>query len=132
MPCVPTMVSVSPDCISNTAVVSWSASKGAVQYSVSAWSSQGNATCRSSDLNCTLNITCGSNYTLAVKAIHGNCSSPPSETLTFSSGNTWRTSFCIHTKIKNSVMLIWPFGSKLSSRRCKCHEWIQVMAGMNE
>ena len=105
VPCVPINISVAPDCVSNTAHVSWSASKGAAQYSVSAWSSKGNVTCQSSGLNCTLNITCGSSYTVAVKAINGNCSSDQSQPLTFSSGKTWKILLRIPTRNNCNVML---------------------------
>ena len=95
MPCIATNISVAPGCINNSADVSWSGPKGAVQYHVSASSSQNNATCNSSELHCTLtSIMCGTTYTVNVKAFNGDCSSEPSLALTFSSGRRWRT---IHT-----------------------------------
>ena len=95
MPCIATNISVAPGCINNSADVSWSGPKGAVQYHVSASSSQNNATCNSSELHCTLTrIMCGTTYTVNVKAFNGDCSSEPSLALTFSSGMRWRT---IHT-----------------------------------
>ena len=115
MPCVPANILVSlsvssTPCLYNTAVVSWNASQGAVQYSVSAWSSRGNATCRSSDLHCTLNVTCGSNYTVEVTAINGNCSSPPSERQTFSSASGSVESIILYThqiqRLCNAVRML--------------------------
>uniref|UniRef100_A0A7N6FH25 Fibronectin type-III domain-containing protein n=1 Tax=Anabas testudineus TaxID=64144 RepID=A0A7N6FH25_ANATE len=78
VPCVPTNISLVMNCVSNTAAVSWSASRGALHYSVTAHSFYGNASCQSSDLSCTLyNLTCGSQYTVQVVAIGENCSSIP-------------------------------------------------------
>ena len=90
MPCIATNISVAPGCISNSTVVSWSGPKGAVQYYVSASSSQNNATCLSSELHCTLtSLMCGTTYSVDVKAVNGDCSSEPSLALTFSSGMRW-------------------------------------------
>ncbi|XP_069013286.1 fibronectin type III domain-containing protein 7-like [Embiotoca jacksoni] len=87
VPCVPTNVSVLMDCANNTAVVSWSASPGAVQYSVTAHSSHSNTSCQTLDLSCNLNsLTCGSSYTVQVVAVDDNCSSVPSQALIFKSG----------------------------------------------
>ncbi|XP_074545118.1 uncharacterized protein LOC141804545 [Halichoeres trimaculatus] len=85
-PCVPTNVSVLMDCSSNSAVVSWSPSRGAVKYSVIAFSSHSNVSCMSSNLNCTLdNLTCGSSYTVEVVAMADNCSSVRSQAVMFNS-----------------------------------------------
>lgn len=87
VPCVPTNVSVVMDCANNIAVVSWSASRGAVQYSVTARGSHSNDSCQTSGLNCSLNsLTCGSQYTVEVVAISDNCSSIPSQAVLFKSG----------------------------------------------
>uniref|UniRef100_A0A3B4UWS1 Fibronectin type-III domain-containing protein n=1 Tax=Seriola dumerili TaxID=41447 RepID=A0A3B4UWS1_SERDU len=86
VPCAPTNVSVVMDCANNTAVVSWSASRGALQYSVTARSSHGNVSCETFDLNCSLdNLTCGSRYTVEVVAMDDSCSSIPSEALILNS-----------------------------------------------
>ncbi|XP_071348392.1 LOW QUALITY PROTEIN: pneumococcal serine-rich repeat protein-like [Trachinotus anak] len=80
VPCAPTDVSVVMDCANNTAVVSWSASRGALQYSVTARSSHSNVSCHTSDLNCSLdNLTCGSRYSVQVVAIDDSCSSVPTQ-----------------------------------------------------
>ncbi|KAK5919428.1 hypothetical protein CgunFtcFv8_023324 [Champsocephalus gunnari] len=88
VPCVPTNVSVVMDCDNNTAVVSWTASQGAVpvQYSLMAHSSHNNVSCQTSSLNCSLdNITCGNSYSVQVVAMDDNCSSIPSQALVFNS-----------------------------------------------
>ncbi|XP_008280490.1 mucin-19 [Stegastes partitus] len=87
VPCVPTNVLVVMDCANNTAAVSWSASRGAVQYSVTALGSHSNDSCQSSGLSCSLrNLTCGSSYTVQVVAMDDDCSSIPSQALVFNSG----------------------------------------------
>uniref|UniRef100_A0A3Q3FC03 Fibronectin type-III domain-containing protein n=1 Tax=Labrus bergylta TaxID=56723 RepID=A0A3Q3FC03_9LABR len=76
------------DCENNTAVMSWSASRGAVKYSVTAIGRHNNVSCLSSDLSCSLgNLTCGSRYTAQVAAMDDNCSSIPSQAVMFNSGN---------------------------------------------
>uniref|UniRef100_A0A3B3IE65 Fibronectin type-III domain-containing protein n=2 Tax=Oryzias latipes TaxID=8090 RepID=A0A3B3IE65_ORYLA len=86
VPCSPTNVSVFLDCPNNSAVVSWSASRGAVQYSVTAISSHLNDSCQTSGLTCRLSLACGSLYTVQVVAMDDNCSSIPSSPVAFSSG----------------------------------------------
>ncbi|XP_030607408.1 fibronectin type III domain-containing protein 7-like [Archocentrus centrarchus] len=86
VPCVPTNVSVVMDCANNTAVVSWSPSQGAVEYSVMAHSAHCNDSCQTSGLSCSLsNLTCGSRYTVQVVAMDDSCSSVPSQALLFGS-----------------------------------------------
>ncbi|KAM4552488.1 fibronectin-like isoform 2-T2 [Odontesthes bonariensis] len=87
VPCVPTNVSVVMDCANNSAVVSWSASRGAVQYSVMALSSHSNDSCQTSDLSCSLtSLTCGNSYAVQVVAVDESCSSVLSQVLVFNSG----------------------------------------------
>ena len=88
MPCVPTDVDVEIDCSDNEALVSWSASDGALSYKVSAQSKQGHMSiCESTDLMCTLtNLTCGQLYSVQVVAQDDICSSLPSPATTFNSG----------------------------------------------
>ncbi|TMS09781.1 Fibronectin type III domain-containing protein 7 [Larimichthys crocea] len=88
VPCVPTNVLVVVNCANNTAVVSWSASRGAVQYSVRALSNHGNDSCQTSDLSCSLdNLTCGTSYSVQVAAMDDNCSSIFSQAVTFNSAS---------------------------------------------
>ncbi|XP_058478916.1 mucin-4-like [Solea solea] len=78
-PCVPTNVTVVRDCVNNTALVSWSASRGALQYSVTARCSNGTVSYQTSDLSYNLdNLACGSSYTIQVLAMDDRCSSAPS------------------------------------------------------
>ncbi|CAJ1072098.1 unnamed protein product%2C partial [Xyrichtys novacula] len=86
VPCVPTNVSVLMDCDHNTASVSWSPSRGAVQYYVTAHSSHGNISRQTSDHSYSLNnLACGSQYTVQVVAMDDNCSSVPSQAVLFNS-----------------------------------------------
>ncbi|XP_034531079.1 uncharacterized protein LOC117806306 [Notolabrus celidotus] len=80
VPCVPTDVDVKIDCSTNEAVVSWTASEGALSYKVSAQSRQGDTlVCESTTLMCTLtNLTCGQSYSIQVVAEDEICSSLPS------------------------------------------------------
>ncbi|XP_033507400.2 uncharacterized protein LOC117272533 [Epinephelus lanceolatus] len=86
VPCAPTNVSAVMDCANNTAVVSWSASRGAMQYSVTAHSSHSNISCQTSNLSCSLdNLMCGNRYSVQVVAMDDNCSSIPSQALILNS-----------------------------------------------
>uniref|UniRef100_A0A3B4UUE8 Fibronectin type-III domain-containing protein n=1 Tax=Seriola dumerili TaxID=41447 RepID=A0A3B4UUE8_SERDU len=86
-PCVPTDVEVTVDCSKNEALVSWSASDGALSYKVRAQSTQGDiSSCESTDLKCTLtNLTCGQSYSVQVVAQDDVCSSLPSPATKFTS-----------------------------------------------
>lgn len=90
MPCVPTDVVMEIDCANNRAVVSWSASDGALSYKVTAQSLQGaTSLCESAGLTCTLtNLTCGQSYSVQVVAEDDICSSLPSQATTFHSGKS--------------------------------------------
>ncbi|XP_028283268.1 fibronectin type III domain-containing protein 7-like [Parambassis ranga] len=112
VPCVPSNVSVVMDCANNIAVVSWSASRGAVQYSVTARGSHSNDSCQTSGLNCSLNsLTCGSQYTVEVVAISDSCSSIPSQAVLFKSGpcpphNVSAQISCV----SNDLLISWDVG----------------------
>ncbi|XP_068446237.1 uncharacterized protein [Clinocottus analis] len=86
-PCVPTDVAATTDCCKNQALVSWSASEGALSYKATAQSTQGAmATCESTNLTCTLtNLTCGQAYSVQVVAQDEICSSLPSSATQFNS-----------------------------------------------
>lgn len=87
VPCVPTNVSALTDCANNTALMSWSASRGAAQYLVTAHGSHSNDSCQTSDLSCSLdNLTCGNRYTVQVVAMDDICSTIPSQALILDSG----------------------------------------------
>lgn len=91
VPCVPTDVEVKMRCSKNQAVVSWSASEGALSYKVTAQSSEGAMLlCESATLMCTLtNLTCGQSYSVQVVAQDNSCSSLPSPPTNFSSGKAY-------------------------------------------
>ncbi|CAL8396350.1 unnamed protein product [Boreogadus saida] len=85
-PCPPTNVSSSMDCLSNIAVVTWSASAGAEYYTAAVTDWQGGATCMSSSEQCGMaNLGCGQNYTVTVTASRQNCPSEPSAPSTLQS-----------------------------------------------
>ncbi|KAM7379233.1 hypothetical protein PAMP_004798 [Pampus punctatissimus] len=109
VPCVPTSVSVELDCANNTAVVTWSASQGAVLYSVTAYSSHSNTSCQTSDLTCRLyNLTCGSRYTVYVVAIDDTCSSIPSQALVFNSAPCSFSGITAYPQCHNSsILVVW-------------------------
>ncbi|RVE73628.1 hypothetical protein OJAV_G00033020 [Oryzias javanicus] len=85
VPCVPADVEVKVNCSTNQAVVSWSASDGALSYKVVAESTQNNRTfCETTEQTCTLtNLTCGHPYSVQVVAEGKTCSSLPSQDVEF-------------------------------------------------
>lgn len=135
VPCVPTNVSVVMDCANNTAVVSWSASRGAVQYLVSAYGGQVNGTCQTSGLSCNLaSLTCGSHYAVYVVAMGDNCSSIPSQAVMYSSGNRCNTykqkrmkvwslvwSQMTHTQTWREFSWLWHYSSHLNLETLRIH-----------
>ncbi|TKS74220.1 Fibronectin type III domain-containing protein 7 [Collichthys lucidus] len=99
VPCIPTDVAVKLDCSTDQAFVSWSASKGALLYNVTALSTQGEIShCETSDQLCTLTkLVCGQSYSVQVVASDNICSSLPSPATHFN------TAPC--TPIPGSVVL---------------------------
>lgn len=83
------------DCSKNQALVSWSASEGALSYKVTAQSRQGAvSSCESTELMCILtNLTCGQSYAVQVVAQDDICSSLPSPATNFKSGRTYGWKF---------------------------------------
>lgn len=90
VPCVPADVEVKVNCSTSQAVVSWSASTGALSYKVVAENTQNDRTfCETAELTCTLtNLTCGYLYSVQVVAEGETCSSLPSQDVEFSPGRT--------------------------------------------
>ncbi|KAI3368520.1 hypothetical protein L3Q82_025527 [Scortum barcoo] len=112
VPCVPTDVKVKVDCSNNKAVVSWSASKGALSYKVSARSTQGDLSlCESREPTCTLtNLTCGQLYSVQVVAQDDICSSLPSPATKFKSVPcTPVIGSVVLDCLTNSALLDWNF-----------------------
>ncbi|PWA21255.1 hypothetical protein CCH79_00009504 [Gambusia affinis] len=87
VPCVPTDVRVTMNCSANEAVVSWSASDGALFYKVMAVSTQGaESNCATEETKCALTkLTCGHRYHVQVVAQDNICSSLPSPAVAFES-----------------------------------------------
>ncbi|XP_045905931.1 receptor-type tyrosine-protein phosphatase beta [Micropterus dolomieu] len=112
VPCVPTDVEVKMRCSKNQAVVSWSASEGALSYKVTAQSSEGAMLlCESATLMCTLtNLTCGQSYSVQVVAQDNSCSSLPSPPTNFSSVPcTPNIGSVVLDCYTNSVLLEWAY-----------------------
>ncbi|XP_065133048.2 uncharacterized protein fndc7rs1 [Paramisgurnus dabryanus] len=78
--CAPQNVSANVNCSSNTATVTWGSSQGAVLYSVTASSVNGQSVnCTSASTSCVLSpLTCGQRYTITVRAVGTNYSSDAS------------------------------------------------------
>lgn len=88
VPCVPLNVSVEMECGSGDAMVSWTATQGAVRYRAFALSNRGEAaTCESSAPHCAMqNLTCGVPYRVQVVSVGDNCTSLPSQAAEFHTG----------------------------------------------
>ncbi|XP_067454263.1 serine-rich adhesin for platelets [Thunnus thynnus] len=112
VPCVPTDVNVKMNCSKNQAHVSWSASRGALSYKVTAQSTQGAvSSCESTDPMCILtNLTCGQSYAVQVVAQDDICSSLPSPAAEFKSVPcTPKVGSVVVDCFTNSALLDWDF-----------------------
>ncbi|XP_027882788.1 uncharacterized protein fndc7b [Xiphophorus couchianus] len=112
VPCVPTDVRVTMNCSTNEAVVSWSASDGALFYKVIAVSTQGaESNCATEETKCALtNLTCGQRYHVQVVAQDNICSSLPSPAVAFESVPcTPNIGFVILDCYTNSALLEWMY-----------------------
>ncbi|KAJ3599685.1 hypothetical protein NHX12_033641 [Muraenolepis orangiensis] len=80
VPCPPTSISSSMDCLSNIAVVTWTASAGAEFYTAAVTGADGQSeSCLSGSEQCgTPNLECGRNYSVTVTASRLSCDSEPS------------------------------------------------------
>ncbi|XP_068096197.1 mucin-3B-like [Hyperolius riggenbachi] len=76
-PCVPGSVNTAMDCVSNSALVSWSQSSGALNYTPALIGPQGDRyNCSSQTTSCWVqNVPCGEDYTVAVVTQNEVCSS---------------------------------------------------------
>lgn len=88
VPCEPSVLAVDFDCETNSAVMSWNASEGAVEYFGCAQSIDGEMLyCNSTDSPCTLEgLECGKMYNFSVEASDGVCNSSFSAPLEAGSG----------------------------------------------
>lgn len=82
MPCKPSALTVDIDCETNSAMLSWGASEGAVEYFGCAQSMHRDALyCNSTVPSCTIEgMDCGDIYNFSVEASNGVCNgsfSPP-------------------------------------------------------
>ncbi|XP_073671225.1 uncharacterized protein [Paramisgurnus dabryanus] len=87
-PCPPQNVSANVNSSSNTATVTWGSSQGAVLYSVTASSVNGQSVnCTSASTSCVLSpLTCGQQYTITVRAVGTNYSSEASAPVQIQTG----------------------------------------------
>uniref|UniRef100_A0AAV2KVH4 Fibronectin type-III domain-containing protein n=1 Tax=Knipowitschia caucasica TaxID=637954 RepID=A0AAV2KVH4_KNICA len=82
-PCDPTDVTASLDCVSGVALVSWTASAGALSYTVLAQSNNHEARCGTDTTSCELpSLICGEAYAVIVLAADNTCNSSVLTTLT--------------------------------------------------
>lgn len=88
VPCTPNIGTGVLDCFTNSALLDWMYSEGALNYTATALSPSGHvSTCTSNFTNCELpELHCGQMYNLTVVASDGQCSSPPSSSLQLDSG----------------------------------------------
>ncbi|XP_067369826.1 mucin-3B [Channa argus] len=80
VPCKPNIDAAVLDCFTNSALLEWSQTEGALYYTSTARSSSGHvSTCNANITNCELeNLQCGQTYNVIVVASNEKCSSPPS------------------------------------------------------
>ncbi|XP_056895182.1 fibronectin-like isoform X2 [Takifugu flavidus] len=83
VPCKPVLNSVVLDCFTNSALLDWTNSENALNYTATAYSMNGHvATCSSNVTNCELlNLQCGQTYNVSAVATNEVCSSAPSTSL---------------------------------------------------
>ncbi|XP_026097187.1 fibronectin type III domain-containing protein 7-like [Carassius auratus] len=82
-PCVPLMLDVEMDCLSDSAWLTWEESEGVELYIATATDSDGfEYQCNSTDTQCTVEqLQCGRFYNFSVFASNSQCDSPVSNTL---------------------------------------------------
>lgn len=87
-PCEPSGLSVDLDCETNTAILSWDVSEGAVEYFGCAQSVDGDALyCDSTVSSCVIEgLECGDIYNFSVEASDGVCNSSFSVSLQAGAG----------------------------------------------
>ncbi len=87
-PCVPLMLDVEMDCLSDSAWLTWEESAGAELYIATATDSGGQEyQCNSTERQCTVEqLQCGRFYNFSVIASNSQCDSPMSNTLQTETG----------------------------------------------
>lgn len=96
-PCVPVDVQYTTKCPTTMALVTWSASGGAIDYHVSASAPGGlESHCNSSSTSCSLSgLDCGLSYNVQVVAVGQKCSSNGSSLVLLDTGNCYKL-FSVH------------------------------------
>lgn len=87
-PCVPLVLDVEMDCLSDSAWLTWEESAGAELYIATATDSDGEVyQCNSTEGQCTVEqLQCGRFYNFSVTASNIQCNSPMSNTLESETG----------------------------------------------
>lgn len=87
-PCVPLMLDVEMDCLSDSAWLTWEESAGTDLYIATATDSDGEVfQCNSTEGQCTVEeLQCGRFYNFSVTASNSKCNSPMSNTLESETG----------------------------------------------
>ncbi|XP_026061504.1 fibronectin [Carassius auratus] len=87
VPCTPSNVLPTVDCVTKALVVSWTPSAGGQYYTATLQDSNGQSTsCQSTDSQCNVTgLSCGQLYRVNVTASDSLCSSPPSATVSTNS-----------------------------------------------
>lgn len=99
MPCTPSNVLPTVDCITNALVVSWTPSAGGEYYTATLQDSNGlSTTCQSMGSKCNVTgLRCGQLYHVNVTASDSLCISPPSATVNTNSGKHIQAYTCLYT-----------------------------------
>lgn len=93
VPCPPSQLNISVNCVNNSAMLTWNSSPNAVSYTGKAVSADGHTvTCEAGMiLGCQLNgLQCGKEYTFTVSSSDGDCQSPESEPVMHTTGERER------------------------------------------
>ncbi|XP_062337096.1 fibronectin type III domain-containing protein 7-like [Osmerus eperlanus] len=109
-PCPPQDVVINSSCELRGALVSWAASTVAEAYRVTAAGAGGDVrTCNSTAANCSLaDLSCGQTYAVSVVASHQNCSSTPSQNISFNTAPCQPSSLSVTLQCSNqSAELSW-------------------------
>ncbi|KAL1022755.1 hypothetical protein UPYG_G00031900 [Umbra pygmaea] len=77
VPCSPNLAGFLLDCHTNSLLLQWASTAGAVSYTARAQSSDGQTlTCNTTQTNCTLmNLACGQTYAISMTSSNGQCNS---------------------------------------------------------
>ncbi|XP_026054455.1 uncharacterized protein LOC113040326 [Carassius auratus] len=110
VPCTPSNVLPTMDCVTNALVVSWTPGAGGQYYTATLQDSNGlSTTCQSTGSQCNVTgLRCGQLYHINVTASDGLCSSPPSATVNTNSAPCLSTSVsAVVDCATDSVLVSW-------------------------